>query len=206
MWVFLGHYILTGSSVNKVNPGRKAQFKSGNQQSLQKWAPFLAQQKRATAIRDPSRVCDLHHSSRSAESLTHWARPGIEPTFSWILVWLVTAEPQQERPFKNGSSPWVLNYLVSVYERVNTGFQIKELNRRTRSWFSDQIRCVSLVANDFWAQFSCLQMGMRDATLFVGCLSLVWGKMVWHVSTVYEMFLWLLFHMKKDTLWNNTDV
>ena len=27
---------------------------------------------------------------------THWARPGIEPASSWILVWFITAEPQKE--------------------------------------------------------------------------------------------------------------
>ena len=32
----------------------------------------------------------------NAGSLTHWARPGIEPTSSWILVRFVTAEPQQK--------------------------------------------------------------------------------------------------------------
>ena len=31
-------------------------------------------------------------------SLTHWARPGIEPASSWILVRLITAEPQWELP------------------------------------------------------------------------------------------------------------
>ena len=34
----------------------------------------------------------------NAESLTHWARPGIEPTSSWVLVGFVTAERQWERP------------------------------------------------------------------------------------------------------------
>ena len=34
-----------------------------------------------------------HGNSRS---LTYWARPGIEPTSSWILVGFVTAELQQE--------------------------------------------------------------------------------------------------------------
>ena len=29
----------------------------------------------------------------NAQSLTHWARPGIEPKSSWILVRFVTAEP-----------------------------------------------------------------------------------------------------------------
>ena len=30
----------------------------------------------ATARWDPSHICDLHHSSYNAGSLTHWARPG----------------------------------------------------------------------------------------------------------------------------------
>ena len=31
-------------------------------------------------------------------SLTHYVRPGIEPSSSWILVRFITAEPQQELP------------------------------------------------------------------------------------------------------------
>ena len=42
----------------------------------------------------------------NARSLTYWARPGIKPTSSWMLVRLVTAEPQWELPeleyFKSG--------------------------------------------------------------------------------------------------------
>ena len=39
----------------------------------------------ATAMWDPSRVSDLHHSSQQHRSLNP-LRPGIEPTSSWILV------------------------------------------------------------------------------------------------------------------------
>ena len=39
-------------------------------------------------------TCTTAH--RNARSLTHGARPGIEPTSSWILVRFVTAEPQWE--------------------------------------------------------------------------------------------------------------
>ena len=36
---------------------------------------------------DPSHICDLHYIAHSnAGSLTHWARPGIEPTTTWFLV------------------------------------------------------------------------------------------------------------------------
>ena len=34
----------------------------------------------------------------NAGSLTHWARPGIEPVSSWILVEFITTEPQWEFP------------------------------------------------------------------------------------------------------------
>ena len=34
----------------------------------------------------------------NATSLTYWVRPGIEPASSWILVGLITSEPQQELP------------------------------------------------------------------------------------------------------------
>jgi len=34
----------------------------------------------------------------NAKSLTHWVRPGIKPSSSWILVGFVSAAPQQELP------------------------------------------------------------------------------------------------------------
>ena len=37
-----------------------------------------------------------HSNSRS---LAHWARPGIEPTSSWMLVRFVSTEPWQELPY-----------------------------------------------------------------------------------------------------------
>ena len=51
-----------------------------------------------TAKEDLSHRCDLHHSSWEHQILNHWARPGIKPTSSWILVGLITAEPQGELP------------------------------------------------------------------------------------------------------------
>ena len=48
----------------------------------------------ATATQDPRCICDLQHSSWQCRiPLTQCARPGIEPTSSWILVGFVTAEP-----------------------------------------------------------------------------------------------------------------
>ena len=39
----------------------------------------------AIATRDPSYICNLHHSSRNARSLTHRVRPETESVSSWIL-------------------------------------------------------------------------------------------------------------------------
>ena len=73
----------------------------------------------ATATRDPSHVCGLHHSN--ARSLTHWVRPGIEPVSSWMLVgfinhWATTGTPSlrtEERALWGGS-----NKCVSVCDLV----------------------------------------------------------------------------------------
>jgi len=47
----------------------------------------------ATTMQDLSQVCDLHSN---IGSLTHWARPAIEPASSWILVRFISVEPQWE--------------------------------------------------------------------------------------------------------------
>ena len=38
----------------------------------------------------------LRHSHGNAGSLTHWARPGIEPATSWFLVGFISTAPRQE--------------------------------------------------------------------------------------------------------------
>ena len=60
------------------------------------WELQLPSYTTAKAMHDPSHVCNLHHILCKTKSLTHWARPGIEPTSSWLLVRFVSAEPQQE--------------------------------------------------------------------------------------------------------------
>ena len=55
-------------------------------------------------------------SCGNAGSLTHWARPEIEPTSSWILVRFVTAEPQSL--LMQSSRPWG----KSDTERMHTSY------------------------------------------------------------------------------------
>ena len=50
----------------------------------------------ASATSDPRHICHLPRSSWHAGSLTHRARPGIEPTSSQTLSGSYLAEPQWE--------------------------------------------------------------------------------------------------------------
>ena len=54
----------------------------------------------ASAKQDPSRVCNLRYAIAHANTrlITHWVRPGIEPTSSWMPVGFLTAKPQQKLP------------------------------------------------------------------------------------------------------------
>ena len=63
----------------------------GSNQNCSCWPTPLAQQ---CGIWVTSVTYTTAHSN--AGSLTHWARPGIEPVSSWILTGFVTAEPWQE--------------------------------------------------------------------------------------------------------------
>ena len=59
--------------------------------------PQLLAYATATAMRDLSLICDLHHSSQQLEILNPLSRAReIEPVSSWILVGFVTTEPQWE--------------------------------------------------------------------------------------------------------------
>ena len=50
----------------------------------------------ATAMQDPSHICDLCHSSWQCQTFNPLRRPGIKTATSWIQVGSLTAEPQQE--------------------------------------------------------------------------------------------------------------
>ena len=51
-----------------------------------------------------------------AGSSTHWARPGIQPTSSWMLVGFITAEPQQVLP---GSCSFLDEHVISEFPRLH---------------------------------------------------------------------------------------
>ena len=57
----------------------------------------------------------------NAGFLTHWARPGIKPTSSWILVGFITTEPQWELPFYS-ISIWKLGGLLHTQGEEELSF------------------------------------------------------------------------------------
>ena len=74
-----------------VLPFRAALSAYGSSQAR---APMRVTASTATATRDLSWVCTYTRAHCNDRSLTHWARPGIEPTASWILVKFISTEPQ----------------------------------------------------------------------------------------------------------------
>ena len=52
-------------------------------------------------------AASLLHSCSNARSLTHWARPGIEPVSSWTWVGLVSTETWWELHKHALSYPWI---------------------------------------------------------------------------------------------------
>ena len=62
----------------------------------------------------------LHRSHSNTGSLTHWARPGIEPTSSWILLSLLTTEPWRELLNSTFSLKWELTLFFIIIFVKNT--------------------------------------------------------------------------------------
>ena len=54
----------------------------------------------ATAISDPSRICNYATACGNNESLTHWERPEIEPTSSRTLCQVLNPLSHNENPLK----------------------------------------------------------------------------------------------------------
>ena len=72
----------------------------------------------ATTTWDLSRFATLTTAHLKAGSLTHWARPGIEPESSWILVWLITSEPQWELSLHSENHICTHTYITQIRESL----------------------------------------------------------------------------------------
>ena len=67
----------------------------------------------------------LQHSHSNARSLSHWVRPGIEPTTSWFLVRFVSTAPQWELPKQIFKFVW--KHKKSLNSQSNHEGKIMEL-------------------------------------------------------------------------------
>ena len=88
----------------------------------------------ATATWDPSHICDLYYSYGNTRSLTHWARPEIELASSWILIGLISAIPQWERPktknfksSKQGKPHKAMGQISQQINRVKGLWNVKKI-------------------------------------------------------------------------------
>ena len=61
----------------------------------------------------------------NARSLTHWARPGIEPVSSWILVGFISAVPQWEQPLQT----------LNIYQLLKEGTRTTVINKLSNSTY-----------------------------------------------------------------------
>ena len=69
-------------------------------------------------IRTMSETYTMAHSN--ARSLTHWMRPGFEPTTSWFLVRFISAAPWQELPNIVTYWAWFSGSIVKLLCQYNT--------------------------------------------------------------------------------------
>ena len=86
---------------------RAAPAAHGGSQARGLIGPVVPAYTTATATPDPSHIFNLHHSSWQRWSLIYWARPGIEPATSWLLVWFVN-------PWATTGTPTIYN-LCQLY-------------------------------------------------------------------------------------------
>ena len=75
---------------------RAAPVAYGGSQAMGRIRAVVPAYATARAVPDPSWSVTYITAHSNTRSLTHWARPGIEPASSWILVRFVSAEPCQE--------------------------------------------------------------------------------------------------------------
>ena len=90
---------------------------------------------RTTETWDLSHICNLHHTTAhgNARSVTHWARPGIEPMSSWMLVGFINH-------WATMGTPYFFFYIkIDFYYALDTNFlllpQHLSYNRRQQGNF-----------------------------------------------------------------------
>ena len=91
----------------------------------------------ATATQDPSHVCDLTTAHGDAGSLTHWARPGINPANSWVLVRFLTRWATMGTP---GSCVFIHSVILSSVAAVGCTVPVAWGNSQARDWVLPQQR------------------------------------------------------------------
>ena len=112
---------------------------------------------RARATRDPSRVCNLHHSSRQRRILNPQARPGTEPATSWFLVGFVnhcaTTGTPGKNFLKNSASLYSPNfYYVKIYKQFIQFNQKNPTKQQQQQKTKDKKKKKRMLIGDFFQE------------------------------------------------------
>ena len=94
-------------------------------------------------------------------SLNHWAKPGIKPSFSWILVGFVTAEPRGELLLL-----CILNMYVCVYVIL--------INHSRCNFLSEEYSSISFSVLHSLFFWKCLYLPPLFLDIFNGCNNFGW--------------------------------
>ena len=82
----------------------------------------------------PELSCNRHYGN--ARSLTHWTRPGIDPTSSWMLVRFVIAELRWELPQEKFLEILWMGQKWLLWQILHVLFDLKWVKISTRIWMT----------------------------------------------------------------------
>ena len=95
-------------------------------------------------------TASLHHrpAHRNAGSLIHWARSGIGPMSSWILVGFISAAPQQELPTVDFKILW---FYYSLKHSIVALAEMRWQSWWTQNWSNGQeIEDIPYLDDNLW--------------------------------------------------------
>ena len=109
-------------------------------------------------------AASIHHGHSNTRSLTHWARPGIEPESSWMLVRFVSTEPWWEVLKTLNTCTWlhVSHITISFLNYSKSPFVVYLLDLKRQNHTNAIVQMVSREAS--MDSYVTLVINIKDAT------------------------------------------
>ena len=77
----------------------------------------------------------LHHSHGNARSVTHWARPGIEPASLWMLARFLTHWSTTGTPIMDVLNSGAMLYIITHESRKSWGVYANIISKIVRKFY-----------------------------------------------------------------------